>query len=192
MNENRSSVSAHENPAPPLSGEERARQTMAELGIPVSFLEQRPAILYPECEDLVPIGQDMFGREQRLERRTAAQWKAMAGAAAEDGVALAAISGFRSFDYQRQIIERRRAKGETIEDILRSSAIPGYSEHHTGRAIDIGTPGSPPLEEEFETTPAFAWLTRRAGEFGFSMTYPRGNKHGIIYEPWHWCCASLT
>ena len=71
-------------------------------------------------------------------------------------------------------------------DFLRVNAAPGYSEHHTGRAVDIGTPGCPPLEEAFEDTAAFAWLSRNAGAAGFRMTYPRGNPQGVIYEPWHW------
>ena len=42
------------------------------------------------------------------------------------------------------------------------------------------------LTEEFERTPAFNWLNRRAKEFGFHLTYPRNNRFGVIYEPWHW------
>jgi D-alanyl-D-alanine carboxypeptidase len=159
---------------------------MKELGIPASFTARRRQPLHDECDDLVFIGLDMFGREQRLERRTAAQWQSMLAAAGRAGVVLAAISGFRSFDYQRQIIDRKLAEGLTIEEILTASAVPGFSEHHTGRAIDIGTPGSPPLSEEFERTPAFDWLTRKGRQFGFWMTYPRDNPFGIIYEPWHW------
>ena len=66
------------------------------------------------------------------------------------------------------------------------NAAPGYSQHHTGCAVDIATPGSRPLTEEFEESEAFAWLGNRAAEFGFSMTYPRDNPQGFIYEPWHW------
>jgi len=128
----------------------------------------------------------MFGREQRLERRAASQWRAMVASAGHDGVVLLAVSGFRSFDYQRKIIERKLAAGLTIEQIICVSALPGFSEHHTGRAIDIGTPGCPPVTEEFERTPAFDWLTRKGQNFGFWMTYPRGNRFGVIYEPWHW------
>lgn len=168
------------------SYEERAMRTAKELAIPMSYLTQRNQVLHCECDDLVSIGLDMFDREQRLERQTALQWHSMHTAAASDGVALAVISGFRSFDYQRQIIERKLAAGQSIEQILRASAVPGYSEHHTGRAIDIGTPGFPALTEEFEQTPAFEWLTRRARDFGFYMTYPRNNPFGIMYEPWHW------
>jgi D-alanyl-D-alanine carboxypeptidase len=166
--------------------EERAMQTLSELGIPTSFVTQRGRPLHRECEDLVSIGMDMFGREQRLERRAAAHWQAMLEIAMLDRVTLVAVSGFRSFDYQRKIIERKLAAGLTVEQIICVSALPGFSEHHTGRAIDIGTPGCPPVTEAFEQTPAFQWLTRRGQDFGFCMTYPRGNQFGVIYEPWHW------
>ena len=62
---------------------------------------------------------------------------------------------------------RTVADERSVEEILSASAPPGYSEHHTGRAIDIDTDGAPPLEIEFEGTPAFAWLTTHAGRFGF-------------------------
>jgi len=107
--------------------------------------------------------------------------------ALRDGVLLEAISGYRSHDYQLGIFERKLARGLSLEQILAVNAAPGYSEHHGGLALDIGTPGEPPAEESFEATPAFAWLHRRAGEFGFRLSYPRGNRHGIVYEPWHWC-----
>src|ERR1700760_4867007 len=108
--------------------EKRAMQTLSELGLPASFVAQRRQPLQPECEDLVSIGLDMYGREQRLERRTAASWQAMLAAAAVDGIVLLAISGFRSFDYQRGIIDRKLAAGLTIEQIVSASAVPGFSE----------------------------------------------------------------
>jgi len=74
-----------------------------------------------------------------------------------------------------------------VEEILTVNAAPGYSEHHSGYALDIGTPGEPPAEESFESTAAFAWLGEHAGRFGFQLSYPRDNPHGIVYEPWHWC-----
>ena len=66
------------------------------------------------------------------------------------------------------------------------NAAPGFSEHHSGLALDIGTQDEPPAEESFERTAAFAWLRDHAGEHGFVMSYPRDNPHGIVYEPWHW------
>jgi len=70
---------------------------------------------------------------------------------------------------------------------LLPGAAPGYSEHHGGRALDIGTPDEPPAEESFEKTAAFEWLQRNAEGHGFVLSYPRDNPHGIVYEPWHWC-----
>jgi D-alanyl-D-alanine carboxypeptidase len=156
------------------------------LAIPDSFLKRYRLPPQIECQDLVSFGRDLFDREQRMERQAAVHWKAMHDAARADGVILLVISAYRSFAYQRGIVERKLAMGLTLEQITRTSALPGYSEHHTGRAIDIGVPGTKPLTEEFEMTPAFHWLTRRAGDFGFTMTYPRGNSFGVVFEPWHW------
>ena len=121
-------------------------------------------------------------------RRSAARgWQRLQLAAAAEGVALDAISGYRSHAYQLGIFERKRARGLAVADILQVNAAPGYSEHHSGFALDIGTPGEPPAEESFEHTAAFAWLQGNAGRFGFQLSYPRDNPHGIVYEPWHWC-----
>ena len=73
-----------------------------------------------------------------------------------------------------------------IEDILKVSAAPGYSEHHSGRALDITTPGYDVLEEVFEASPAFRWLEKNASHYRFRLSYPRDNPHGVVYEPWHW------
>jgi D-alanyl-D-alanine carboxypeptidase len=121
----------------------------------------------------------------------------MRDAARADGVELLLVSAYRSVVYQTVLVQRKLARGLTLDEILRVNAAPGYSEHHSGRALDVTTPGSPPAEESFEATPAFAWLMRRASEFGFRLSYPRGNPHGILYEPWHWFfvgqdCERLT
>lgn len=165
---------------------ERILQTLRELGIPESFATARKQSMHVECADLVSIGLDLAGRDQWMERQAAAQWQAMREAAGLDGATLAVVSAFRSIDYQQQIIARKLAAGQTMEQILAVSALPGFSEHHTGRAIDVGAPGFPQLTESFEQTDAFAWLTEHGHEFGFRMTYPRGNSLGVNFEPWHW------
>jgi D-alanyl-D-alanine carboxypeptidase len=111
----------------------------------------------------------------------------MQEAALNDGIELQVVSAFRSASYQLGIIERKLDQGLSMDEILRASAAPGYSEHHSGRVVDISCPGFAALEEEFEQSPAFAWLKGNASRFGFSLSYPRNNKHGITYEPWHWC-----
>ena len=142
--------------------------------------------IFREATELVSVAPDIYGREQRLTPSAAAAWNAMRTAAERDREILQLVSAFRSVDYQKQIIQRKVAAGQSWEQILRVSALPGFSEHHTGRTIDVTTPGCKPLTEEFEQTTAFHWLTRHAGEFRFVMTYSRGNKLGIAYEPWHW------
>ncbi len=161
----------------------------AELGIPADYSERFKLALCEEAAELVSIGSDMFGRKQRLAPLAADAWRRMRAAARRDGVRFLVVSAFRSVDSQRSIIARKLDKGRSVADILQVNAAPGYSEHHTGRALDLTTPGSPPLEQGFESTGAFTWLTSCAAQHGFRLSYPRDNPHGISYEPWHWAFA---
>lgn len=160
---------------------------LAQLGLDAGYGERTALPLVAEPDRLSLAGFDRFRRPLWLLQPAARAWQRLRAAASFEGIALDAISGYRSHDYQLGIFERKLARGLDIDAILAVNAAPGYSEHHGGCAIDIGTPGEPPAEESFEATPAFAWLSRHAGDFGFVLSYPRGNPHGITYEPWHWC-----
>jgi D-alanyl-D-alanine carboxypeptidase len=157
-----------------------------ELGIPADYGQDRCLLYYTEATALVDVGPNLVGRMQRLTPDTAALWQQMVEAASSGGIRLLIVSGFRSFEYQAQLIRNKLEAGQSLEEILAVNAAPGFSQHHTGDAVDIATPGSRPLTEEFEESDAFAWLGKYAGEFGFSMTYPRDNPSGFIHEPWHW------
>ena len=104
---------------------------------------------------------------------------------------LQVVSAYRSVAYQEGILRGKLERGQAMEDILRVSAAPGYSEHHSGRALDLTTPGFTALEEEFERSDAFAWLTENAGAFAFRLSFPRDNPHDIAYEPWHWAWQGI-
>ena len=160
---------------------------MSELGIPADYGAGRGMTLLAEAHELVSIGASPDGRDIRLSPPAAAAWARMRDDADAAGIKLVAISGFRSIERQAEIIRGKLAAGEAIGGILRTIAAPGYSEHHTGRAIDVGVPGEPPLTEAFERTLAFPWLQANAARYGFHLSYPRGNAHGMAYEPWHWC-----
>jgi len=158
----------------------------ADLGIPRDYARRRALPPQPEARGLVVVGPDIYDREQRLLAPAAAAWRAMVAAAARDGVELQLVSAYRSVSYQEGIVRRKLERGQPIDEILRVSAAPGFSEHHSGRAVDVTTPGCAVLEETFEDTEAFAWLKKNAGRYGFRLSFPRGNPHDVSYEPWHW------
>jgi len=162
------------------------RELHKELGIADDYGRDGGPPAFEEADVLVEVGPNLVGRMQRLTPAAARQWHAMVEAADAVGIQLLIVSGFRGIDYQAALIRKKINAGQDIDEILTVNAAPGHSEHHTGRAVDIATPGSRPLTEEFESTDAFRWLESRAVEFDFTMTYPRDNPWGIAFEPWHW------
>ena len=105
----------------------------------------------------------------------------MAEAANKEGINLIVDSGFRSIWYQKQIIRRRLEAGEKYEKLITFVAPPGYSEHHTARAVDFV-----PSEACFVFTDTYKWLKKNAAEFGFYETYPEDTTGTTPWESWHW------
>lgn len=166
--------------------ENRIAGILRDFGIAPNYGELRQLPLHEEEEDLDVARTLSDGRQLRLSRATLPHWRQLVESAAGDGITLLLISGFRSVEHQKGIIESKLAKGIPLDQILSVNAAPGYSEHHTGRAVDIGTPGCPPLSDAFEQTGSFRWLAEHAIQHGFRMSYPRGHTHGFVHEPWHW------
>jgi D-alanyl-D-alanine carboxypeptidase len=169
------------------SNEKIIRIIHRELGIPSGYSRVCGMPLQDECTNLVNTELDVFGRQPQLDAEAFAAWQTMQSAAARDGVVLQIVSAYRSFDYQKQLFMRKLARGDSLDNILQVNAAPGYSEHHTGRALDIGCPGFPYLEVIFENSAAFLWLQKHAAAFKFHLSFPKNNTSGIQYEPWHWC-----
>jgi len=163
------------------------RRIWTELGIPADYATARGMPVQREARRFATIGRNKDGRLIRLTPTAATAWRRMHAAAARDGLVLVPVSGFRSVARQTQIIRQKLAAGESIGAVLRFVAAPGCSEHHTGRALDVGSPDDTGLDERFALTREFRWLKKHAARFGFHLSYPRGNGHGIGYEPWHWC-----
>ena len=125
----------------------------------------------------------------KLRHTAAEKFKQMQAAARADGVLLTPISAFRTISEQDYLffrIKEKRVQGVTKRAEV--SAPPGYSEHHTGYAIDIGDGKVPStnLSEKFENTAAFRWLEANSPRYSFELSFPRDNPQGISYEPWHW------
>ena len=165
----------------------RIRSLLASLQIPSDLVAARALPLQPEAEDLVVVEIGDAGREHKLIPAAADAWRALRAAALADGITVLIVSAFRGVDRQAEIVRDKLARGLSLEEILAVSAPPGYSEHHTGCAVDVTTEGASPLELEFEQTPAFRWLSENANAFSFLLSYPRDDPYGYAFEPWHWC-----
>jgi len=108
--------------------------------------------------------------------------------AKKDGIYLVFLSGYRSINLQKEIFySLKSVRNQEAAERARVSAPPGYSEHSTGFAIDIGDAAQreTDFETEFENTDAFRWLKKNAAKFHFKLSFKKNNKF-IDYEPWHW------
>ncbi|MFA1739736.1 D-alanyl-D-alanine carboxypeptidase family protein [Lysinibacillus fusiformis] len=128
-----------------------------------------------------------FAPEENPEARQALNQ--MLEAAKQQGFDLVAFSGYRSFEYQTTLYNNYvNRDGQAAAD--RYSARPGYSEHQTGLAFDIGERGKEDLwlTEEFGETPAGQWLFAHAQEYGFILRFPQNKEEitGYMYESWHY------
>jgi len=176
-----------------LKYEDNIKEIHKRLGIPADYGNRFGLSLQLEEVNLVEIEKDVFGRPQRLSINASNLWSAMKAQAEKEGVLLQVVSAYRSVFQQERIIQQKLDQGQSISKILEVVAAPGYSEHHTGLALDITTSGCDPLTELFELTAAFSWLNKRAIKYSFSLSYPRDNGGGVSYEPWHWACrANVT
>ncbi len=104
--------------------------------------------------------------------------------AKEDGIDLLVVSAFRSFAEQASL-----KFGYSVTygagTANQFSADQGYSEHQLGTSVDFTTPTTGGSFSKFKDTEAFTWLENNAHKYGFTLSYPAGNKY-YVYEPWHW------
>ncbi len=179
---------AAQNPPLRRTSHTRVKRLCRAAGIPVNNI---PRPVFAEACRLQAGGQDGYGRAFFMHPLALRSWQNMQRAAREEGIGLQVVSAYRSYEYQAALIGKKLASGRSLEDILSVNTLPGGSEHHTGMAIDLHCPeeeaAAPALSTDFEKTRAFRWLNANARQFGFFLSYPRGNASGIQYEPWHWC-----
>ncbi|MGC6482403.1 MAG: M15 family metallopeptidase [Synechococcus sp.] len=125
----------------------------------------------------------------RLQVDAADALRSMQRAAASDGIDLRLLSGYRSKSLQNVIFfDVKSERNQTALERAKVSAPPGYSEHSTGLAVDVGDGDAPEtnLSQSFEWTPAFRWLQDHAATYHFTLSFPKENRQGVSYEPWHW------
>ncbi|KAG0610800.1 hypothetical protein M758_7G092400 [Ceratodon purpureus] len=125
----------------------------------------------------------------KLRTAAADSFLRMQDAAREEGVWLIPLSGFRSVSSQQGVFfDVKAERKQSVTERAKISAPPGYSEHHTGYAIDIGDPTDPKtyFRSEFDVGPTYRWLQQNAARFHFELSFPKDNLQGVLYEPWHW------
>jgi D-alanyl-D-alanine carboxypeptidase len=138
--------------------------------------------------DLIVVGSYRGSRDVKMRRAAAQAFKSLTAAAKQDGIDIIPISGFRPVSYQKGLFDRAKKRYGSEKKAARWVAPPGYSEHATGFTLDLGDAAAPAadVDTDFEKTKAYAWLGRRAAEFGFELSFPKGNAQGVSFEPWHW------
>lgn len=139
--------------------------------IPKALTDIPSEYRYPESKQL----QVLSGVAPHLERLLADATAA--------GIDIRVLSAYRSFTTQASLKSSYAVtygKGANA-----FSADQGYSEHQLGTTVDFTTAASKGTLPGFDKTDAYAWLTEHAHEYGFILSYPKGNTY-YIYEPWHW------
>ena len=122
--------------------------------------------------------------------------KMIADARAKDNVRIIALSGYREYEYQKELFDNKverlqQEKGYSVtrarEEAATVVAVPGTSEHQLGLALDLVDARHVKLDESQENTAAYKWMYKHCHEYGFIVRYPNGKTDitGIIYEPWH-------
>lgn len=164
----------------------KALECLLRHDIDPAIVEARRLPLFEEPDELVIADTSGSGREHLLCPEAASAWRKLKAAARKDDISLIIISAFRSFERQEELLQKSLESGRSSASILRVSAPPGYSEHHSGNALDIGSAGCEPLSNEFGESAAYRWLKLNAGKYGFSLSYPERNSFGFDFEPWHW------
>ena len=142
-------------------------------------------------------------RDMELRADAADALYAMMLAMSADGVTdIFVTSAYRSYSYQQTLfdgyvkdhIEEGMTPDEAKKEALTYSAEAGTSEHQTGLCIDLMTNTMTDLDETFEDTAAFRWLSENAYKYGFILRYPSDKTDitGYKYEPWHYRFVGRT
>ena len=127
----------------------------------------------------------------------------MQKAAKNDGIDLQIVSSFRTFDKQKKLWNKKFKRfsdegnntRESLNMILRYSAVPGTSRHHWGTEIDITDRNviekhllnSNKFHNGGPFEPLHNWMMKNAHKYGFYLVYTDDkDRNGFLYEPWHY------
>lgn len=130
----------------------------------------------------------IYADDRTLEEKTYQQFIKLQEFVQKVGYTIAIESGYRSSDYQ-QIVWNDCLKKHGLEHTKKFVAVPGYSEHQTGLAVDflLYENGTFYEDQKMESHPVLKVVADNAWKFGFIIRYPLGKEDitGYGYEPWH-------
>jgi D-alanyl-D-alanine carboxypeptidase len=142
-----------------------------------------PGFRPEETVDLANYPEISRGRDGLfLDRKAAEEFVRLSKAAETDGVTLIVSSAYRSFDYQNGLF-RRFAERDGEDAASRYSARAGMSQHQLGTTVDLGD-----ITNAFAQSEAGVWMIEKAGDYGWSLSYPQNLEEltGYTWESWHW------
>lgn len=168
-------------PTPPVILQKHQRPPHAVRTAPRGHLP------YTEADQgiLVPLGAGIQVRKNALDSLTR-----LLQAAEKDGVPIRVAAAFRSVEMQRWVYESgAKKKGISLRSYAWWTAPPGFSEHHTGLAVDFVDTERPKTNfrpSSFSKTMAYVWLKSHADGFGFELSFGENSGLRVAFEPWHW------
>ncbi len=173
-------------PAPPLTSvapafDKQRYSTTDPSSLWVIVNKQHPIV----PQGYTPTDLTSVGNGQTMRAEATVALKTMFADAQLAGYTLVADSGYRSYNTQVSTYNGYVQRwGQTYTDTV--SARPGYSEHQTGWAVDIGS-GSCHVADCFADTPGGKWATANAYLYGFLLRYPPSltDITGYSNEAWH-------
>jgi D-alanyl-D-alanine carboxypeptidase len=138
-------------------------------------------------DDLVRPDVRRASSEVMMRREAAGKLEEMFEAAAREGMRLVAVSGFRSYETQRIIYQRKIKSAGSVAKAELLVAPPGASEHQLGLAMDVGRRSNTNLNMSFGRSKEGEWVARHAHEYGFILRYQDRwtDITGYANEPWH-------
>lgn len=144
---------------------------------------------YAPADLVIPAVPSASAEAVRLRAEAAGALENMFAAAAAEGVSINVKSSYRSYETQFSLYNGYVATKGTAEADT-TSARPGFSEHQTGLAVDIGDAAAGTacdFNSCFADTPAAKWVAAHGSDYGFIVRYGPGEEAmtGYLPEPWH-------
>ncbi len=142
---------------------------------------------------------DFEGGTIQVEKTALEQFNKLKAALHEEGVDIVLDSCYRSVAKQQKLWDDWSADPEKgPEYVKKYVAVPGYSEHHTGLAIDVAIEKDGKViydnDEMIAEKEIFAKVHKKLADYGFILRYKEGKEEitGYDYEPWHFRYVGST